>query len=209
MVQNIVLVGEEALAMQTEQWIEDINKVEPRFFILDIIIINPEMPNFEETIKERTAKYWNYKDSLFVLAFSKPVYKCKAAEILDLHIKKYANIIHPTASISEDVKMGFGNIIFPNATISANAVIENHVTVLFSGMGHDTAAADYVTIGNGCDITGKVKLEKGADIGLAAVILPDKKIGEWSDILPGSVVLRNVRPYSVVGGSPAKAVKSQ
>ncbi len=47
-------------------------------------------------------------------------------------------------------------------------------------------------------------LKKGARIGINATILPGVVIGEYSLVGAGSVVTRNVPPYTVVYGNPAK-----
>lgn len=44
-------------------------------------------------------------------------------------------------------------------------------------------------------------------IGAASVILPGVKIGDYSVVAAGSVVTKDVAPYSVVAGVPAKVIK--
>lgn len=50
-------------------------------------------------------------------------------------------------------------------------------------------------------------IKKGASIGANATILPGITIGEGAMIGAGSVVLRDVEPYSVVVGNPARIIK--
>ena len=45
---------------------------------------------------------------------------------------------------------------------------------------------------------------RGATIGSGAIIYPDLRIGEGAYIQPCSVVVGDVRPYTVVSGNPAK-----
>jgi len=44
-------------------------------------------------------------------------------------------------------------------------------------------------------------------VGPNSVIIGDITIGEHSIIAPGSVVVKDVPPYAVVGGNPAKVIK--
>lgn len=44
-------------------------------------------------------------------------------------------------------------------------------------------------------------------IGSNAVILPGVTIGEWAVVAAGAVVTKDVPPYTVVGGTPAKIIK--
>ena len=50
-------------------------------------------------------------------------------------------------------------------------------------------------------------IKKGASIGANATILPGIEIGEGAMVGAGSVVTKNVAPYTVVVGNPAKAIK--
>jgi acetyltransferase-like isoleucine patch superfamily enzyme len=51
-----------------------------------------------------------------------------------------------------------------------------------------------------------VKVEYGASIGAGAICIAPVKIGKWSMIAAGSVVTKDVLPFSLVAGVPAKQV---
>ncbi|MBN6379068.1 N-acetyltransferase, partial [Escherichia coli] len=53
----------------------------------------------------------------------------------------------------------------------------------------------------------KTRVKKGASIGANATILPGIEIGEGAIIGAGSVVTKDVPPYSIVTGNPAKLIK--
>jgi acetyltransferase-like isoleucine patch superfamily enzyme len=55
---------------------------------------------------------------------------------------------------------------------------------------------------------GKIVIEKDAWIGTGAVILPNITIGEFAIVGANSVVTKDVPPYTVVGGVPAKKLKT-
>ncbi len=54
---------------------------------------------------------------------------------------------------------------------------------------------------------GKVVVEFGAYIGAGATILSNVRVGRCSVVAAGAVVTRDVPPYTVVGGVPAKPLK--
>jgi acetyltransferase-like isoleucine patch superfamily enzyme len=54
-----------------------------------------------------------------------------------------------------------------------------------------------------------VKICRNSDIGINAVILPGVTIGEGSIVGAGAVVTKDVKPYSVVAGVPAKFLKKR
>jgi acetyltransferase-like isoleucine patch superfamily enzyme len=55
---------------------------------------------------------------------------------------------------------------------------------------------------------GEVRIERGVYIGVNAIILPGVTLGEGSIIGSGSVVTKNIPPYSVAVGNPARVIRS-
>jgi acetyltransferase-like isoleucine patch superfamily enzyme len=55
----------------------------------------------------------------------------------------------------------------------------------------------------------KVIIREGADIGVGAIILPGVTIGEGAIIGAGSVVNRDVAPFAVVAGVPARVLRER
>ena len=54
--------------------------------------------------------------------------------------------------------------------------------------------------------TGTIRIEDGAWLGAGAIILPGVTIGRKSVVGAGSVVTRDVPPYSIVAGNPARII---
>jgi len=55
----------------------------------------------------------------------------------------------------------------------------------------------------------KVTIEDDCDIGTGSILLPGVSIGKGAIVGAGSVVTRDVSPYSVVAGVPAKVLKKR
>jgi len=53
---------------------------------------------------------------------------------------------------------------------------------------------------------GRTIVHDGASIGACATILPNVTIGAWATIGAGAVVTRDVEPYALVVGSPARRI---
>ena len=53
-----------------------------------------------------------------------------------------------------------------------------------------------------------MNIEDGVFIGTGVTITPRVKIGKWSVIGAGSVILKDVPPYTVVVGNPQRIIKS-
>lgn len=52
-----------------------------------------------------------------------------------------------------------------------------------------------------------VKIGQNVWIGSSATILPGVTVGDWAVIAAGAVVSRDVEPYTVVGGVPARTIR--
>lgn len=52
-----------------------------------------------------------------------------------------------------------------------------------------------------------INIKRGAWIGTGAIILQGVTIGEFSIVAAGAVVTKNVPPYTLVGGVPARIIK--
>jgi acetyltransferase-like isoleucine patch superfamily enzyme len=53
-----------------------------------------------------------------------------------------------------------------------------------------------------------IKIEQGAWVTVGAIILPGVTIGKNSIVAAGAVVTKDVPPYTLVGGVPAKIIKN-
>lgn len=85
--------------------------------------------------------------------------------------------------------------------IGNNVALSPHVRIF-------TATHDYSTLGLD-DTAASVIIEDYAWIGGGAIILPGVTIGEGSVIGAGAVVSKNVPPYSVAVGNPARVIKAR
>lgn len=56
---------------------------------------------------------------------------------------------------------------------------------------------------------GDTNIESDAWIGMNAMIMPGVTIGEGAIVAAGSVVAKDVPPYTIVGGNPAKEIKKR
>jgi acetyltransferase-like isoleucine patch superfamily enzyme len=63
-------------------------------------------------------------------------------------------------------------------------------------------------LGPESNVLAPVHIRRGAWIAINVVILPGVTIGECAIVATGSVVTKDVPPYCLVGGSPAKVIKN-
>jgi acetyltransferase-like isoleucine patch superfamily enzyme len=53
----------------------------------------------------------------------------------------------------------------------------------------------------------KITIEKDVWIGAQAIILPGVKVGEGAIVAAGAVVTKDVPPFAMVGGVPARVIR--
>lgn len=118
------------------------------------------------------------------------------------------NAVHPTASISPSVKMGFGITISIGAIIGTGVRIFDNVII---GTGaivdHECQIEKGVYIGSGCSLAGRVVVREGAYIGISSKVKETVTIGRNVTIEPGSIVLEDIPDNVVAGGIPAKTLR--
>jgi UDP-N-acetylglucosamine acyltransferase len=69
---------------------------------------------------------------------------------------------------------------------------------------HDAFIEDLVTIANSSHLAGHVRICKGANLGLGVVVHQYLVVGAMAMIGMGSVVTKNVKPFSLAFGHPCK-----
>jgi len=120
--------------------------------------------------------------------------------------------IHPFVTIQDKVKIGNFCKIEHYVFIPSSVTIENEV---FIGQGVQFTNDKYpkATINGRLQKDGDYKelstlVKKGASIGSNSTILCGITIGEGALIGAGSVVTKDVSPYTLVVGNPARIVKN-
>ena len=73
-------------------------------------------------------------------------------------------------------------------------------------VGHDSVVGDGCSLSPHSDVAGQVELERGVFLGCQTVIVPRMRVGEFSRIGAGSVVISHVRAGVSMMGVPAKRI---
>jgi sugar O-acyltransferase (sialic acid O-acetyltransferase NeuD family) len=128
---------------------------------------------------------------------------------LGIEEKRFVTIVHYTASIGKNVKLGFNCLIMPGVVITSNAVIGDHVCVLpNSVIHHDAVVNDHTLIGSNVVIAGGTIIGRNCYIGSGTTIINGITVGEHSLIGMGSNIIKTVAAHSKMVGNPARDLNS-
>jgi maltose O-acetyltransferase len=110
-----------------------------------------------------------------------------------------------TISIGDHSGLGIDCRISGPLTIGRNVMMGPEVMIYTSN--HEMKDLDQPMIEQGETPKERVKIEDDVWIGARAIILPGINIGKGAVIAAGAVVTKNVPPYAIMGGNPAKIIK--
>lgn len=121
------------------------------------------------------------------------------------------------AKVGNDCSLGQNVNVGNNAVIGDRCRIQNNVSV-YEGVkiGNDVFCGPSMVFTN--DLTPRPKyskgpagyletiVEDGVSIGANATIVCGNRLGAWSMVAAGAVVTKDVKPYALVAGVPAKQI---
>ncbi|MCF8275074.1 MAG: CatB-related O-acetyltransferase [Flavobacteriaceae bacterium] len=111
------------------------------------------------------------------------------------------------------IKIGDYSGIGYKCKIASNTVIGKYVMmapeVIIFGTNHNYSDLDKPMCLQGNTELHQTIIGDDVWIGQRSIILPGRCIGQGAIIAAGSVVTKDVEPYAIVGGNPAKKIKSR
>ena len=106
--------------------------------------------------------------------------------------------------IGDRTKIGLSNTVIGPVTIGNDIRLAQNITL--SGLNHNYEDVNIPIHKQGVS-TAQIEIEDNAWIGANVVVLAGVKVGKHSIIAAGSVVTKNIPPYSVAVGNPARVLK--
>ena len=117
-------------------------------------------------------------------------------------------LIHPNATVAEDVEIGAGTVVMAGAVINPGARVGSGCIInTCSSVDHDCVISDYVHIAVGAHLCGTVNIGQETLIGAGATVINNINIGEGCLIGAGAVVVNDISAKCTAVGCPAKPIK--
>lgn len=108
-------------------------------------------------------------------------------------------VVHPSARLGEGTVVFAGAVIHPDAELGRHCIVNTAATV-----DHDCRTGDYVHLAPGVHLAGAVELGEGAFMGVASSAIPRVRIGAWSTVAAGGVVVKDLPSDVLAMGVPAR-----
>jgi sugar O-acyltransferase (sialic acid O-acetyltransferase NeuD family) len=130
-------------------------------------------------------------------------------ESLGIDERRYATVIHPSASVSRNARIGRNVLIMAGVVITSNAVIGDHVCVLpNSVVHHDSVVGAWSLIGSNVTIAGAVQIGENCYVASGSTLKDGLSLGAGCLVGLGSNVIADVAAMTSVAGNPARLLKS-
>lgn len=134
----------------------------------------------------------------------------QVVERLALADEWYGIVRHPSSIISPSAFIAFGTVVMPNVVINASSKIGHHVILNTACIiEHDCLIDNFVHISPGTVLTGGLEIGTGTQVGAKSSVNPLVRIGEWSIVGAGSIVIRNIPDHVTAVGVPTNVIKKE
>ena len=147
------------------------------------------------------------EDDVFVCALGDVKYKEKYSKMILDKGGVFFTLIHESAYLSKNVKIGKGCLVLAGARIHCDVTIGDFVTLQpYSIIGHDVMVGDWCHINAYADCGGASKIGNRVTLHTMCFVLPKSIVEDGSTVGAGSVAMVRVRAGQTVFGVPAKPI---
>lgn len=116
-----------------------------------------------------------------------------------------ATVVHPTAVVGAGVAIGDGTFVAPFAVVHADARVGRACIVNTAAVvEHDCVVGDFVHVSPRAVLGGGVAAEEGSHIALGALALPGLRVGAWTTLGAGAVMVESLPGGVTAVGVPAR-----
>jgi len=208
----LVIIGCGGFGREVHDVVDAINAVKPTWSLLGYLDDQPDPVNVS-LVESHSSRVLGSTDWMMTagkeVQFVIGIGTGKIRRIIDERLSSAgfsaATLVHPTATLGHDVRIGQGSVICAGVRATTNISLGRHVHLnLNTTVGHDSTLEDYVTINPLVAISGWVHVGKESMMGTHSAVLQNLSIGAGSTVGAGSCVVKDVPENIIVKGVPAR-----
>ncbi len=212
---KLIIIGAGLSTIEIIDQIDDINKFSlNKIKILGILDDNKKLLNKKISsipVIGNTRQMKKFKNEYFFLGIQSYKNRFKRSDFIKnikKNIKKFITIIHPSALIGKNAKIGRGCLINNNTHIYSNSKLGNFCNISANvSIAPNSNIRENCFIGFSSIIASDVIIEKNSYIGMRSCVLESIKINQGSRVLPNTLVHRNFnKNKAIIFGDPAKVI---
>jgi acetyltransferase-like isoleucine patch superfamily enzyme len=155
-------------------------------------------------------KVKKFKDSKFIFGIGSYNNKNSREKIFKkMKVSKsyFPNFIHSSAIVEDNVKMGFGNILYPLTTICSGTNLADFSMLTYSCIiAHNVKIGSFSLFGSRTSILNNTNIGKNVFCGANVLFAENLKIGDSSTIIFGSTIMCNIPRGKTVYGNPGEII---
>jgi len=205
---KLFIVGAGGFGREVYRWASDHPDCGREWKIAGFLDDNPEaLKEFDYPLRvlAPASGYQPEEGDLFVCGMGVPAVKRKVCSGLLASGAEFITLVHPTAIVGKNVKIGKGVMLCPGSIISCDCEIGDFVMLnLYATIGHDVCVGPWTTLSGHCDLTTGVRLGEAVFAGSRVSVLPGRTVSDEALLGAGCVVTRDVPRGITVFGAPAR-----
>lgn len=148
------------------------------------------------------------KDTRYLLGIGNAALRQKLASHYHTKGFKSITLVHPSARIGSNTRLGAGTIICAGCTLTVDIQIGSHVLCnLHCTIGHDTTIGDSSVLSPGVHLSGNSTLQSCVEMGTGSLTLPRVSINSGITVGAGAVVTKDLVLAGTYVGTPARKVR--
>jgi len=210
---DLIIFGASGFGREVAWMVERVNRHEPTWNLLGFMDDDERLQDKEINgykVLGRASDVGEYSDAFFVCAVGSSRIREKIVrKMKEVNPEiKFGTVVDPSVEKSDLVKIGEGSILCAHTIITVNITIGSHVIInLDCTVGHDAVIEDFVTLYPSVNVSGITRIGHAVELGTGMQIIQGKKIGDYSIVGAGAVVVKDIPEKCTAVGSPAKPIK--